>query len=274
MPHPDRLTAIVEELRRAGPAGRTAASLAARLDVSVRTIRRDLLDLQKAGVSVGGVSGPGGGYVLAQHATVPPVTFTQGQAGAAAVALAVGGGPFTRDGAAALEKLLDSLPPAQQQQVAERAAGSAAGAPVLMRTPLAVTVEEALRTGQVLLIDYQDGAGSRTVGRPIEPAMVALTRGQWYLLAWCLERRGPRWFRWDRISRAVNTGRPVQERDPFAYFTAPPPSVRRPRPPQPGNSAGTAAGVGQGEPPAGTVESIRAVSRDGSASPASSVAPT
>ncbi|MCM3887140.1 YafY family protein, partial [Frankia sp. R82] len=231
MPHPDRLTAIVEELRRAGPAGRTAASLAARLDVSVRTIRRDLLDLQKAGVSVGGISGPGGGYVLAQHATVPPVTFTQGQAGAAAVALAgAGGGPLTRDGAAALEKLLDSLPPTQQRLVAERAAGSATSSPTLARTPLAVTIEEALRAGQVLVIDYQDAVGSRTVGRQIEPALLALTAGQWYLLAWCLERRGPRWFRWDRISRAVNTGRPVQDRDPFAFFTAPPPGVRRPRP--------------------------------------------
>ncbi|CAO5152224.1 putative transcriptional regulator [Frankia sp. AiPs1] len=246
MPHPDRLTAIVEELRLAGPAGRTAASLAARLDVSVRTIRRDLLTLQSAGVPVGGISGPGGGYVLAQHATVPPVTFTQGQAGAAAVALA-GSSPLTRDGAAALEKLLDSLPPTLQQQVAERAAGSTAGAvavaspPAVARTALTATIEEALRAGQILAIDYQDAAGSRTVGRRIEPTLLALTAGQWYLLAWCLERQGPRWFRWDRISRAINTGHPVEERDLSAFFTAPPPGARRLRHrPAPGGTGGPA----------------------------------
>ncbi|SNQ47047.1 putative transcriptional regulator [Frankia canadensis] len=228
MPHPDRLTAIVEELRRAGPAGRTAASLAARLDVSVRTIRRDLLVLQGAGVPVGGISGPGGGYVLAQHAMLPPVALTQGQATAAAVALAAAStGPLTRDGAAALEKLLDTMPPAEQKQVAEVASRGWAAPPAVIRSALAATVEEALRGGQILVIDYQDAAGSRTVGRRVEPHLLAFTGGQWYLLAWCLERRGPRWFRWDRISRAVNTGQQMADRDPFALFTAPPPGPRR-----------------------------------------------
>lgn len=227
MPHPDRLTAIVEELRRAGPAGRTAASLAARLDVSVRTIRRDLLALQDAGVPVGGISGPGGGYVLAEHATLPPVAFTQGQAAAAAGALAAAGGTLSREGAAALEKLLDNLPAAGQQQVAEVASRGRTGPPALARSTLAGVVEEALRASRVLAIDYQDAAGSRTVGRRIEPHLLAFTGGQWYLLAWCLERRGPRWFRWDRISRAVSTGLAVADRDPFAYFTAPPPGPRR-----------------------------------------------
>ncbi|WP_261556327.1 helix-turn-helix transcriptional regulator [Frankia tisae] len=230
MPHPDRLTAIVEELRRAGSAGRTAASLAARLDVSVRTIRRDLLALQDAGVPVGGISGPGGGYVLAQHAMLPPVALTQGQASAAAVSLAAAAaGPLTRDGAAALEKLLDVMPPPEQRQVAQLASRGWAGPPVVARTALATTIEEALRAGRVLAIDYQDTAGSRTLGRRVEPHLLAFTGGNWYLLAWCLDRSGPRWFRWDRISRAVNTGQPADDRDPFAIFTAPPPEVRRVR---------------------------------------------
>jgi predicted DNA-binding transcriptional regulator YafY len=241
MPHPDRLTAIVEELRRAGPAGRTAASLAARLDVSVRTIRRDLLALQGAGVPVGGISGPGGGYVLAEHAMLPPVALTQGQATAAAVALATATtGPLSRDGASALEKLLDALPPTEQKQVAEVASRGWSGPPAVVRSALAATVEEALRTGQMLTIDYQDAAGSRTVGRRVEPHLLAFTGAQWYLLAWCLERRGPRWFRWDRISRAANSGLPVAERDPFAFFAAPPPGPRRLRRP--------AAPGAQGEP--------------------------
>ncbi|MCK9895382.1 YafY family protein [Frankia sp. AgB32] len=232
MPHPDRLTAIVEELRRAGPAGRTAASLAARLDVSVRTIRRDLLALQGVGVPVSGISGPGGGYVLAEHATLPPLAFTQGQAVAAAGALTMAAaGPLSRDGATALEKLLDALPPTEQRQIAEVASRGRSGPPALVRSALTAAVEEALRSHRVLAIDYQDAAGSRTLGRRVEPHMLALTGGQWYLLAWCLERRGPRWFRWDRISRAVNTGLPMAERDPFMFFTAPPPGPRRLRRP-------------------------------------------
>jgi len=71
----DRLHALSEELRRAGQHGRTAARLAGWLEVSTRTIKRDVAALQQAGLPVWSQAGPGGGYVLDEAATLPPVNL-------------------------------------------------------------------------------------------------------------------------------------------------------------------------------------------------------
>ena len=56
----DRLYAVVEELRAVGPSGRSARRLAERFEVSVRTIERDILALQEAGVPIAANPGRGG----------------------------------------------------------------------------------------------------------------------------------------------------------------------------------------------------------------------
>ncbi len=95
----DRLHALGEELRRAGPRGRTAARLAGWLEVSTRTIKRDVAALQQAGLPVWAQAGPGGGYVLDEAATLPPVNLTSAQAVALAVALAAqADAPYAVDG--------------------------------------------------------------------------------------------------------------------------------------------------------------------------------
>ena len=60
----DRLYAIVEELRAAAPRSRTVAQLAERFEVTSRTMHRDLLALQTAGVPCWSQPGPGGGYTI------------------------------------------------------------------------------------------------------------------------------------------------------------------------------------------------------------------
>jgi predicted DNA-binding transcriptional regulator YafY len=60
----DRLYALVEELRASAPRGRSAQRLAERFEVAVRTIQRDILALQEAGVPIWATPGPGGGYTI------------------------------------------------------------------------------------------------------------------------------------------------------------------------------------------------------------------
>ncbi len=224
----DRLHAVSEELRRAGSRGRTSAQLARKLEVSERTIKRDVSALQQAGLPVWAQAGPGGGYVLDAAATLPPVNLTAGQAVSVAVALAANpGAPFAVDGKAALDKLLDVMDPptrARAQRLAARMwvrplAGTAT------TLPARAAVEEAVRLGRALVIDYVDSGGAAS-RRTVEPQWLAMRGGHWYLVAWCRERVGPRWFRWDRIAAGHVTREEVEERDP-ALFGEPPPDARQ-----------------------------------------------
>jgi predicted DNA-binding transcriptional regulator YafY len=217
----DRMHALSEELRRAGVRGRTAQRLADWLEVSPRTIKRDIAALQQAGVPIWATAGPGGGYVLDAAATLPPVNLTPAQAVALAVALAgAAQAPFAADGRAALEKVLDVMGPGARQE-AERL-----GARVWVRggdrkrpSPASV-VEEALLRRRVVAIRYRDGEGAVS-RRRVEPHLLARTGDRWYLVAWCQDRQAPRWFRWDRIEAADLTTDPVLERDPGVYGTPP-----------------------------------------------------
>ncbi len=64
------------------------AELAERFEVSTRTIERDLLALQEAGVPIWAQPGPGGGYGLNVDTTLPPLNLTPAEAAALATALA------------------------------------------------------------------------------------------------------------------------------------------------------------------------------------------
>ncbi|MER6878459.1 HTH domain-containing protein, partial [Amycolatopsis sp. NPDC000673] len=91
----DRLYALVEELRAVAPRTRTAAWLAARFEVSVRTIERDLGALRETGVPIWTETGRTGGYGLDRERTLPPLTLTPEEAIAITVALrSAAGSPF------------------------------------------------------------------------------------------------------------------------------------------------------------------------------------
>jgi len=108
----DRLYALVEELRATAPRARSARWLADRFEVGVRTIQRDVLALQEAGVPIWATPGPGGGYTIDPAHTLPPVNFTASEAAAVALALARSE-PMPFDGAArtALHKLVAAISP-------------------------------------------------------------------------------------------------------------------------------------------------------------------
>ena len=222
----DRLYAITEELRRAGPAGRTAARLAERFEVSVRTVKRDLTALQDAGVPIGATAGPGGGYVLDSAATLPPSPSRTPRQRRSLWRSPPYHLPFATDGAAAMSKILDAMGVTAREGFEDLARRVWVNAGDVPRSPVTRIIEEALRNRVVIDIDYTDAGGILTVGRPVEPHLFGYTGGHWYLFAWCLRKQAPRWFRWDRISRAVPTRVPVQDRDTVATFGMPPPGAR------------------------------------------------
>jgi len=209
----DRLYALVEELRAVAPRPRSARQLAGRYEVSTRTIERDVLALQEAGVPIYAVAGRCGGYVIDKALTLPPLNFTAAEMVAMAVSLArVEPAPFASSLRSALRKVLAAAPAAQMAEAAQlmdrvRLIGTGnpgSGGP----PPL---IQEAITARHVLLLDYRDRHDVMT-SREVEPVAFAGTRAHWYLIAWCRLRDGARAFRLDRIRAAVDTGEPAPQR--------------------------------------------------------------
>ncbi|MCL2424177.1 MAG: WYL domain-containing protein [Micrococcales bacterium] len=228
----DRLYALREELRRAGPSGRTAARLAADLEVSVRTVKRDVSALQQGGFPVWARPGPTGGYVVDASATLPPVNITAAEASALAAALAAHHGqPFARHGAAALTKIMavmDEPTRARTLQLCGRVwvdDGEQPG-PSGVLGP----VEQALAERRVLALEYRDAQGNVT-SRRADPQLLACRAGCWFIVAHCRLRGQVRWFRLDRIERAALTAETATD-IPVDDLGEPPPTARpvAPRP--------------------------------------------
>lgn len=200
----DRLYAVVEELRAAGAPGRSARRLAERFEVSVRTIERDILALQEAGVPISSQVGRRGGYVLDRSMTLPPLNFTPAEAVATAIGLRrLDDTPWSRDARTALLKIMAAMP----DTAAERARRMADGVRLLAQPvtapaqAVADAVVDAVERRTPIRIDYLDVGGRATV-RDIEPHQVALGPNGAYVAGWCRLREDERWFRLDRI-RAV-----------------------------------------------------------------------
>ncbi|WP_028045642.1 YafY family protein [Cellulomonas sp. URHE0023] len=224
----DRLYALAEELRRAGPAGTTSTRLARLFEVSARTVKRDVSALQQAGLPVTAQAGLGGGYVLEASMGLPPVNFTPAQAVALALAVRAlpPGSPFGTDADAARAKVLDALPPdarrradALAARVWSRAVPAQGPGPEVLRA-----VEESLDRSWVLAIEYE-ASDARVTRRRIEPIVLARTGGLWYLIAWCRLRADVRWFRLDRVVRADLTPEHYEPR-PVASVGEPPADAR------------------------------------------------
>jgi predicted DNA-binding transcriptional regulator YafY len=215
----DRLYALVEELRASAPRARSAQRLAERFEVAVRTIQRDILALQEAGVPIWATPGPGGGYSIDPGHTLPPLNFTASEAAAIALAMARSG-PMPFGGAArtALHKVAAAM----------SATGRSGAAELLARIhllharqepsagPVVGAVEQAVIERRVLCLDYRDKHGQPTLARRVEPLGLVGAEHDWYLVGWCRLRDAVRVFRLDRITTVELTGEPAPERRPPA----------------------------------------------------------
>jgi predicted DNA-binding transcriptional regulator YafY len=218
----DRLYALVEELRAVAPQGRSARQLAERFEVSKRTIERDISALQQAGVPISAQPGRRGGYVLDKAMTLPPLNFTPGEAVAVAVMLShADQTPFARDARSALRKLMAAMPATAAQQ----ARGLADSVRLLlpptasMRAATAEAVRQSVEQHRIVLIEYVDSSGERTL-REVEPQFLVAGPKGWYLTGWCRLRQDTRAFRLDRVLSAALTSEMLSDLAP-----APEPAV-------------------------------------------------
>ncbi|TDD90454.1 YafY family transcriptional regulator [Actinomadura darangshiensis] len=201
----DRLYALVEELRACAPRRLAARELAARYEVSARTIERDISALQQAGVPIFADVGRSGGYTLDKSRTLPPLNFTPAEAVAVAITLSrAGGSPYSRSARTALHKIVAAMSADDGASARELAARIRFLAPAGDDDPASVpaVLEEAVLTRRVVRLTYVDRAGTETE-RDVEPVTFTASDEGWYLTAWCRKRGGRRVFRTDRVRRAA-----------------------------------------------------------------------
>ncbi|MEU1213850.1 YafY family protein [Streptomyces sp. NPDC005791] len=208
------------------------SELAARLDVTPRTIRRDIDRLRELGYPVEASRGSIGGYRLVAGTAMPPLLLDDEEAVAIAVGLRAGAGHAIEgvDEASvrALAKLEQVLPSRLRHRVSTlqnatvpltRGDGSTIDPRTLTVIASAVTGRERLRFA------YRSGDGTASKRRT-EPYRLVSTGSRWYLVAYDLDREDWRTFRVDRVSEPFATGSrftprelPTESGDAEEFFT-------------------------------------------------------
>lgn len=215
----DRLVAVLLLMQSRGRV--TAAELAAELEVSVATARRDLEALSAAGVPVYPQPGRGGGWSLVGGARtdLSGLTATETQALFLLAGPAAG---VSAEAKAALRKLVRALPSTF------RADAEAAGAATMVdptrwggrdrpRPALVDLLQDAVVRRRKVRLAYAGRTRERTE-RLVEPWGLIDKDDVWYLVAGTA--RGRRTFRVDRIERAEATGEPAARPDGFTLAAA------------------------------------------------------
>lgn len=173
----ERLYTLVEELRARAPRTMRAADLAKRFEVSIRTIERDLLALQEAGVPIWAQPGPGGGYGLNIDTTLPPLNLTPAEAAAIATALtATRAMPFAEAGHSALKKVAGVMASASKDTasrlVRQIRVIQGPGSPA---NRISAVIQQALLDSVAVELTYRDRQARETV-RVVEPVGIIGTQ--------------------------------------------------------------------------------------------------
>ncbi|SMD27238.1 helix-turn-helix transcriptional regulator [Kibdelosporangium aridum] len=178
------------------------AVLASRLEVSPRTVRRDVDRLRELGYPIVTTKGPDGGYRLEAGTELPPMLFDDDQAIALAIALQTA----TSEAAArALTTIRQVMPTRLRHRIDTLQATAVPPPPVDGSVLMAIST--AIRAHEVLRFDHTTGL------RRVEPHHLVTKAGRWYLVAWDLDRADWRTFRADKISPRIPTGPRFAARD-------------------------------------------------------------
>lgn len=191
----------------------SGTELAERLEVSARTLRRDIDRLRELGYAVDATPGAAGGYRLAAGAHMPPLVLDDDEAVAISVGLrsaasaAIAGIEDTS--LQALAKLETVLPDRVRRRVNALHTTTAvlrwSGTDALIDPDTLGVLAQACRDREEVRFVYtrKDGEQSRRLVRPHQ--LVAVGR-RWYLVAWDVRRRDWRTFRLDRLAEPALAG--------------------------------------------------------------------
>jgi predicted DNA-binding transcriptional regulator YafY len=196
----DRLFQIVQYLRARRLT--TAAQLAGWLQVSERTVYRDIQDLSLSGVPVQGEAGVG--YRLSAGYDLTPIMFTTDEVEAlvaGARILEVWGGPALGGHArTAISKITLVLPKTRREEI-DRTRLFAIDFHIAQSAAAGLgSLREAIVKHRKLHIEYSDSA-SRASTRVVHPLALYFWGTTWSLAAWCESRKDFRNFRLDRIRK-------------------------------------------------------------------------
>jgi predicted DNA-binding transcriptional regulator YafY len=201
--------------------------LADRLDVSTRTVRRDIDRLRALDYPVHAGTGPGARYRLGAGAALPPLLLDDEEAVAVAVALhtaaSSGVAGIGETALGALIKVEQVLPSRLRHRVSalQVATVPVGGGGPRVDADVLTAVATACRDQQQLRFDYRAHDGGESVRRTQPHRLVSWGR-RWYLVAWDLDRGDWRSFRLDRVRPHAPTGprftpRPLPEGDAAAF---------------------------------------------------------
>ncbi len=200
----DRLFELIQILRD----GRlhTARDMAVRLEVSVRTLWRDMATLIASGLPVEGERGMG--YMLREPVTLPPLTLNPDEVQALTLGLQLvtrSADPSLASAAASLQGKIAAVLPARLMAGAGAETWVFPGAEALAAARHLPGLRRAIRLQERVAITYIDRSGVATE-RAIRPLILEFWGRVWTLASWCEARADFRSFRVDRIESLHPTG--------------------------------------------------------------------
>lgn len=198
----------------------SGADLAERLEVTDRTVRRDIERLRDLGYPVEAVPGTGGGYQLGRGGQLPPLLLGDEEAVAVALGLrvAIDGSVTGLEEAAVsvlgrLEQLLPLHLAARVRALHTSTVQLGPARPQEVRADLLVGLGQACGRSERVRFTYADRSGRRSA-RLVEPYRLVRVGPRWYLVARDLDRRDWRTFRLDRLGELEVVGTTFELADP------------------------------------------------------------
>jgi len=199
----------------------SGAELAERLEITARTLRRDVDKLRSLGYPVHSATGAEGGYQMGAGTTMPPLLLDDEEAVAVSLGLRLAAGGNVEGVEEASMRALSKIEQILPARLGRRVAALQAAIVMPGRAESAVDARMlsilagACRDLESLRFRYRDYGGAVSV-RSVEPHRLVHTGRRWYLVAWDTGREDWRTFRVDRMEEKVAAGARFESREPPA----------------------------------------------------------